>query len=265
MSINRDGHIHTPFCPHGSADSFHSYIEQAILNGLQTITFTEHAPLPEGFHDPVPEKDSSMPFDQLEEYMDTIGTLKKEYKQDITILTGLEIDYIEGFEKETAEFLREIGPKLDDSILSVHFLKAGESYTCIDYSVDSFAELIERTGSTEKAAQLYFQTLLYSIESDLGFYKPKRIGHMTLIRKFHQQFPNMNINKHIAPVLERIHQQEMAIDYNGAGTAKPLCGEPYPSNDIAWQAKKRGIPLIYGSDAHRSADMMQGVHQMISI
>ncbi|MEH7508191.1 histidinol phosphatase, partial [Priestia megaterium] len=25
-----DKHIHTPFCPHGSPDSLHQYVEQAI-------------------------------------------------------------------------------------------------------------------------------------------------------------------------------------------------------------------------------------------
>ena len=28
--MKKDGHIHTPFCPHGSTDSFEQYIEKAI-------------------------------------------------------------------------------------------------------------------------------------------------------------------------------------------------------------------------------------------
>ena len=27
-----DGHVHTPFCPHGSSDLFEQYIEKAIMN-----------------------------------------------------------------------------------------------------------------------------------------------------------------------------------------------------------------------------------------
>lgn len=44
--IKRDGHIHSPFCPHGSSDTMASYCERAIAHGIETITFTEHAPLP---------------------------------------------------------------------------------------------------------------------------------------------------------------------------------------------------------------------------
>ena len=45
--MKRDGHIHTPFCPHGTTDSFETYIEKAIANNFTEITFTEHAPLPQ--------------------------------------------------------------------------------------------------------------------------------------------------------------------------------------------------------------------------
>ena len=45
------------------------------------------------------------------------------YKGKIKINCGLEIDYIEGFESEIKETLNQIGSKLDDAILSVHFLK----------------------------------------------------------------------------------------------------------------------------------------------
>jgi len=45
MSINKnikDGHVHSPYCPHGSKDSFELYIESALKLGLKEITFTEH-------------------------------------------------------------------------------------------------------------------------------------------------------------------------------------------------------------------------------
>ena len=44
--MKRDGHIHTPFCPHGTKDSFEEYIEKALSLGFKEISFTEHAPLP---------------------------------------------------------------------------------------------------------------------------------------------------------------------------------------------------------------------------
>ncbi|WP_240374600.1 histidinol-phosphatase HisJ [Bacillus piscicola] len=265
MKIHRDGHVHTPFCPHGSLDSFKKYIERAIKENLSTITFTEHAPLPAGFEDPVPTKDSAMSLADLSAYVEEIETYKKEYRNDITILTGLEIDYIEGFEEETRAFLDQVGHLLDDSILSVHFLKTGNEYTCLDYSPESFQTLIKKTGSLEDTVNLYFKTVLLSIESNLGTHKPKRIGHITLVRKFHHEFPVVLDENKIMDLLDSLHERGMELDYNGAGTAKPLCREPYPPDHIVKEAKKRGIPLIYGSDAHQAKDMMQGLETMIPI
>jgi histidinol-phosphatase (PHP family) len=56
----RDGHIHTPYCPHGTKDELKKYIKRAIDLEFDEITFTEHAPLPKGFEDAAPTKDSSM-------------------------------------------------------------------------------------------------------------------------------------------------------------------------------------------------------------
>lgn len=38
----KDGHIHSPYCPHGSKDALEDYVKRAIEIGLDEITFTEH-------------------------------------------------------------------------------------------------------------------------------------------------------------------------------------------------------------------------------
>lgn len=37
--IVRDGHIHSPYCPHGTKDTFEMYVEKALSEGLEEITF----------------------------------------------------------------------------------------------------------------------------------------------------------------------------------------------------------------------------------
>ena len=82
----RDGHIHTPFCPHGSNDALHEYIEKAISLGYTDISFTEHAPLPTGFIDPTPYQDSAMKKEQLASYVSILQSLKKQYERHIRIV-----------------------------------------------------------------------------------------------------------------------------------------------------------------------------------
>jgi histidinol-phosphatase (PHP family) len=262
--MKRDGHVHTPFCPHGTKDTLEEYIEKALTLGMEEISFTEHAPLPNGFIDTTPEKDSAMEWEKLGQYFTEIERVKKYYQGRIQIHAGLEIDYIEDYEKEIKAFLNEIGTKLDDAILSVHFLKHEDTYHCLDYSPQYFAEMVEIFGSVEAIYQKYYETVRQSLLADLGRYKPKRIGHPTLVHKFQNRFPFHGDERTIIlDILEEISEQGCEIDYNGAGVAKPLCREPYPSDWIVEIAKEKQIPLIYGSDAHQVKELGQGYRQLL--
>jgi len=256
--MKRDAHIHGPFCPHGTKDAFQLYIEKAILNGFTDISFTEHAPPPHGFTDTVPDRDSFMDEKKLDSYILELQQLKKQYAADISISIGLEVDYIEGFEKETTRLLNDIGPILDDSILSVHFLLQEKRYTCIDYSNETFMNFARFLGSIEKVYSLYYQTVQDSIKADLGSYKPKRVGHPTLIHKF-QHFHGIQVDDHemIMKTLELIKGHQYEMDVNSAGLAKQYCREAYPPPRYILAAKEMGIPLVFGSDAHSAKDLHQ--------
>ncbi|WLR44193.1 histidinol-phosphatase HisJ [Bacillus carboniphilus] len=252
-----DGHVHTPYCPHGSSDSIKKYVETAIKRGFTRLSFTEHAPLPKSFMDPTPHKDSSMNFVQLEKYLKELRQVKQRYKDDISIQIGLEVDYIEGFQKEITDFLNDYGPMLDDSILSVHFLKTHQKWLCIDYSREMFQEVINQLGGIEKVYERYYQVYLEAVESDLGFFKPKRMGHLTLVRKFNKKFPITTSyeTKIIREIFKKMSSSQYQLDMNTAGTRKKDCGQIYPTETILQEAMQYKIPLIFGSDAHCANDV----------
>ncbi|KMY55068.1 histidinol phosphatase [Bacillus sp. FJAT-27231] len=264
--MKRDGHIHTPFCPHGTKDTLDSYIEEAINQGFSQLTFTEHAPLPFGFIDSTPTQDSGMELGDLDAYFSALQRVKKEYAADISIQAGLEVDYIEGFEKETTAFLDEYGPLLDDSVLSVHFLKEQSNWYCLDYSADVFEDMIGIFGSLTAIYKKYYETVHRSIKADLGPFKPKRIGHITLVHKFQHRFPNeVSFDLEIDSILTAIKENGYEIDFNGAGLMKPLCLESYPSPEVAQKALDMGISLVYGSDAHQAKDIGQGYDKLFPL
>lgn len=263
--IIHDGHVHTPFCPHGSKDQLDCYIQKAIELNIKGITFTEHAPLPLDFVDPAPEKDSAMTWENLPPYIQEIQQLKEKYKGEITILLGLEVDFIEGYEEQTRKILNEVGPYLDDAILSVHFLNHNNRYFCLDYSPEMFETMISVFGSVEAIYDAYFTTVQKSIDANLGTYKPKRIGHISLVKKFQQKFPTTKSYDTVFwQLLDSIKEKEMTLDYNSAGVVKPLCGEPYPPESVIKGALERRIPLIYGSDAHSVKGLSQGIEKLYS-
>ncbi|SEN48045.1 histidinol-phosphatase (PHP family) [Amphibacillus marinus] len=260
-----DYHVHTPYCPHGSTDRWEQYIIKAIELGLEEISFTEHAPLPESFEDPVPEKDSAMNRHALESYLAEGLTLKQQFASDIKINLGFELDYLEGYEFETSQFLNTYGEVIDDAILSVHMLRlATNHYACLDYSADHFGEIANQLGSTEQVYDLYYRTIEKAVCADLGKYKPTRIGHLTLIEKFKQKYPLTKDNSdQIEQILRLIKDKQYCLDINTAGLYKPDCLSIYPNKKVIQRAKELFIPLVPGSDSHEAATLTRGF-QLIS-
>jgi len=252
----RDGHIHSPYCPHGTNDSFELYIEKAIELGLKEITFTEHMPLPENFMEPEFLKSCAPSLDVMEEYFKKLDSIKEKYKLVIKINTGFEVDYIEGYEKKIEELLNRFGPKLEDSILSVHFVKFEDAYYCVDISPDEFGKLAKKIKGVEKVYDKYYETLLKAVKADLGTFKPKRIGHPTLVRIFNTEYPiEYNNITLLEEIIKEIKSRNYEVDFNTAGIRKPYCKEAYPSGIFAELLQRSEVDIVYGSDAHTAQDV----------
>ena len=82
-------HTHTWRCHHASGTE-REYVEAAIRGGLKILGFSDHTPqiYPDGY-----VNHTKMLPDQLEDYVNVILALKKEYEKDIEIHLGLEVEY----------------------------------------------------------------------------------------------------------------------------------------------------------------------------
>lgn len=254
--IIRDGHIHSPYCPHGTKDSFEMYVEKAIKEGLEEITFTEHMPFPGYFIENRKFLDEcALSLHAADKYFEAVEILKPKYKNKIKINAGLEVDFVEGYEEETKKLLNLYGPKLEDSILSVHFIKIDGKYTAIDWK-PGFEEALKELGSVESIYDKYYETLLKAIQSDLGEFKPKRIGHPNLIRIFNNLYPLEYSNKDLLEeIVREIKERDYEVDVNTAGLRKPYCGEIYVSDIFKELVEKYEVKKVYGSDSHTASDV----------
>ena len=83
-------HTHTWRCRHADGTE-REYVEAAIEAGLKILGFSDHTPqvYPGGYVCPV-----KMLPEELEGYVDTVLDLKREYKSDIEIHLGLEVEYL---------------------------------------------------------------------------------------------------------------------------------------------------------------------------
>ncbi|MFQ9248778.1 MAG: histidinol-phosphatase HisJ [Clostridium paraputrificum] len=220
------------------------------------ITFTEHMPLPGIFMDEKLLKECSPNEEEILLYLKEATKIKEEYKDKIKINVGLEVDYVEGYEEKIKKMLDNYGEYLDEGILSVHFLRLDDVYHCLDMSVDEFGIIAKILGGVEKVYDKYFETLIKSINADLGSYKPKRIGHPTLVRIFNEKYPMDYKNEAlIDKVIKTIKENGYEIDFNTAGLRKQYCKETYPSGVFLDKAIKNNIKMVKGSDAHSAKDV----------
>lgn len=264
--MKRDGHTHTHYCLHGSGEETEEFIIQAIREGFQMYSLTEHMPLPEKFLAGIRYtqefKDSiEILGGDFDSYIRDMQKLKKKYRDKIQILIGAEVDFLSEEQEYIRMFLNEYGPYLEDSILSVHMIRGREGWRCVDYNPQDYQEgLVDYYSSYEQVHREYYRTVQEALQADLGRYKPKRIGHLTICSKFRLHFDPRGENKHIAQdqvldLLDYMKEHGYSLDMNVAGLFKKHCRETYVPQWVVRPALRLGIPLVYGSDAHAVKDV----------
>lgn len=267
-----DGHTHTELCPHGSGEPVEKMIQRAIQLGMKKYCITEHAPLPPDFVDIYRGSDdgiseASIKMDDLPAYFKLTQELQTKYRNQIEISIGFEVDYLKGFEDFTKQFLDEYGSKTQENILSVHFMQGfDDNFYCVDDGVENFAlGFKDWIKDPQVVFKHYYTTVLDSVTADLGRYTPKRIGHMSLVRKYQDYFNltealDASNRKLVLKILTKLKDQQRELDLNLAGLYKPFCNDFYPGKEILELAKSLDIPLVYGSDAHDIDSVGRGIH-----
>ncbi len=223
------------------------YIFAAIEKGFNLLGFTEHSPLPF-------ENNFSFKKENKEEYIALINTLKQKYSGQISVYSGMEMDYIPGvsenFSKVKAEY------KLDYLIGSVHLVKPenndelwftdGPDYRTYDKGLN---ELF--AGDIRKAVTTYFNQLNEMIETqhfDI-------IGHFDKIKmhnrdRFFKEAESWYMSL-VKETLLLIQDRDIIVEINTRGIYKQRSETTYPGIEILKQIKAMHIPVIVNSDAHK--------------
>ncbi|MXQ54960.1 histidinol-phosphatase HisJ [Shimazuella alba] len=267
-----DGHTHTHYCPHGSGEETAKFIEKAIELGFDRYVLTEHAPLPRSFCEALPyEKELvqyfTMKETEFDDYIKEMHQLKRKYKDQIEIRVGFELDYLSEYIDWTRNLLREYQGYIEETVLSVHFLKGVDGWRCIDHTPEELEEnVVLYHGNFQSVQKTYYETIKEAILQ----FQPSRIGHLSLCQKFQHYFDEGTLvadkaKNEVEQILILLKKKGIALDFNTAGIDNKYCLEPYPSNWIVKKAQKMGIPFIFGSDAHavdevgRSYSLFQSV------
>ena len=219
-------------------------VRSAIGRGLTEIGFSDHFPYPEGFIEPAP--DCVVPNQgEFARYVDDALRLKDAYSDRIKIRVGAEIDYLPGFMDDVLGKLAAY--PLDYAIGSIHVVDG----VAIDYRPDVLAARLGELGGPDGLWEKYWNAMERFMSFD-GF---QIVGHLDLPKKFRTAWTARRFSETVDRVLGSIRKRGLALEINTGGWDRTDGRECYPSEGILRQAVAKGIPIAFGSDAHRPDDV----------
>lgn len=216
-------HTHTPRCGHAKG-SERSYIEQAIAGGIRTLGFSDHVPylFPGDYYSTF-----RMKIAETEGYVETLMALKEEYKEQIHILIGYEMEYYPAFFKDTLRFLTNY--PLDYLILGQHCLENEISGIYSSHATDQ-----------ETILELYVDQVIEGLQTGVFSY----LAHPDMI-KF-TGAPAV-YEKHCLRLCKAAKAMDIPLEINMLGLME---GRNYPSERFFSIASSVQNKIILGCDAH---------------
>ncbi|KAG6853244.1 hypothetical protein C0991_005746 [Blastosporella zonata] len=180
-------HSHSgEFCKHAKG-TLQQVVLEAISRNFQVYGLTEHVPryrsedlYPEEVEMSLEELKS-----QFDRFLDEAHSLKAQYAQEITLLVGLETEYITAPDLDHLEtLLTHLGPRVEYIVGSVHHVNG----IPIDFDLSTFHKALESLSpGSEKEAQLesFLSTYFDAQYELLQRFHPEVVGHFDLCRLYH--------------------------------------------------------------------------------
>jgi histidinol-phosphatase (PHP family) len=174
--------------------------------------------------------------------------LKAEYKNEIQIRYGIEVDYFPGHEEELRDLIDSI--PVDYVIGSVHFIG--------DWNFDTDQSLYGKW-SNDKLYEKYFTLIKQAAQSGLF----DIIGHIDIIKKF-RIYPESNQDQLFDDTLKIIKDHNLVVELNTGGMDRP-CAEFTPGPRLLEMCHHHHIPVTLSSDAHRAEQIARHYDSAVAL
>lgn len=224
-----DYHVHTTWSD--GTGSVEDCIARALELGLPELGIADHV-------SPAPQagEDWWVPLERLAEYVADVRAAAGRH-DDITVLTGLEAEFVVGREAEL------------DRVLDAH---PWEYVVLGVHEVDGFVfddpglRRDARWSRPDEVLAAYYRTMRRAAEYGRG----DILAHFDYIGLWgHEAGPA--VWPEIEAALDALAESGAALELNSDRISDPA-GVMYPSREILRKARERGIPLVIDSDAHEA-------------
>ena len=223
-------HTHTPRCHH-AIGSEREYIERAIAAGLDTLGFSDHAPMPfEGDY----YSTYRMALSDTRGYVDALLKLREEYRGKIDILIGFEAEYYPAVFPRLLEFISEY--PIDYLLLGQHFLgnEQNAPYAC-------------RRTKDESFFAAYVDQVCEGIRTGAFTY----LAHPDLYMRSYPEF-DRDCREAAKDLCREVREMGLLVEYNLEGVrASQNEGRVLYPHPAFWEtAAGEDVRAIIGVDAH---------------
>jgi histidinol-phosphatase (PHP family) len=228
-------------------DAVERFVEVAAERGVDEIGFTEHVyyftQLRGLWTEPYHVERCAYDIDAY------VGAVVAAKERGLPVKLGLEVDYVAGRERETAELL---APYPWDYVLgSVHFVDG--------FPVDMEPGLVEKLGPHE-AWRRYFVWLRNAARSGLF----DSLSHPDLVKHHGPRAGPESVQWLHEETADAIEAAGVCVEVSSAGLHKPV-GELYPDPPLLEACRKRGIPITLASDAHVPQNVGRDLDRAIAL
>ena len=216
-------HTHTTRCNHATG-TMQEYVENAIQRGMKIFGFSDHTPqyFPGDYYTFMRMRPYELP-----EYCADIQALRREYGNQIQILTGLEVEYYPAIWNELVSRAHDMG--IEYFILGQHWL--GNEQNEPGSAAPTTEESLLRRYCHQVCDAIQTGKISYVAHPDLLNY----VGDKNVYRR------------HMRDLCRAAKQSDTPLEINFLGIAT---GRNYP-NPCFWEvAAEEGCKTVLGMDAH---------------
>jgi len=246
------------FCRHARG-RLEALVEMACARGFTQYGLSEHGPRwrPEDLFPGEEDLGVEGVIREFSDYAREADALAQRWEGRLELLVGFETEVLppDTWAEDMAQ-VRQQMPRCDYVVGSAHHI-AG---FCIDFDAEQHRLAAEAVGG-EIALQVAYFDQLAEVATAL---RPQVLGHFDLVRKFD---PKPHFQSSVWPAirraLEAALEADCLLDLN-AGAFRRGLGPVYPSHEILALARRMGLRVTLGDDAHAPADVGVGLDASVS-
>jgi histidinol-phosphatase (PHP family) len=230
-----------------TVEAVERFVEVAAKRGIDEIGFSEHVYY---FEQTRPLWDEPYMLERnaydLDRYVSAVLEAKD---RGLPVKLGLEVDYVAGRERETADTLARY--PWDYLLGSVHFVDG--------FAVDQEPGLGEKLGP-EEAWRRYFVWLRNAARSGLF----DSLSHPDLVKHHGPRAVAESVQWLHEETADAIEAAGVCIEVSAAGLYKPV-GELYPDLPLLEACRARGVPITLASDAHAPQNVGRDLDRAVDL